>query len=206
MRRSLRNLFTIALAARAQSTGVDGAALLPPSQWHVDAAQYESTATVVAIVRIGGIVQTSGRLGAFAPNGAARGATSSVVRIPVGPYAGNSSFWLMVYGPSAAGNAELLSFRFFDGVGVINIAETLTFSASGVFGSAMAPVFFSATRSSPPPPPPSPVPALPPAHAHHGWVVEAARYELSMMCAPPHTTRFLTHMYLACGSLVWADT
>ena len=81
--------------------------------WSADPTLYPLSMSITALVRVRGVVQTSGALGAFVGE-EVRGSTQDVTPIPVGlgPYGGGAAFEMLIY---AERTGVSVSFRFADG-------------------------------------------------------------------------------------------
>ena len=80
--------------------------------WSVDEAAFSQSMSITALVRIGGVVQASGSLGAFVGTDV-RGSTQSATPVPpgLGPYGGQQMFGMLIY---ANMQGETVSFKFAD--------------------------------------------------------------------------------------------
>ena len=121
---------------------------------------FSDTHIATAVVSIGGVYQTEGVLAAFVAE-SPRGVAATSLTLPLGPYAGTTSFSLLMY---ANGPGETLHFKFQTSDGtVVDLQERLTFEINGVEGSMPSPFMLSGNYSPPPstPPPPAPSPGPP---------------------------------------------
>jgi len=136
------------------------AATHEPLHW-VDPTGYEDTANMVAAVRLGGVVQVTGILGAFI-NGTLRGVTRSPTPVPnkpvFGALRGKSTYGLTVH-LNLADQGHNVTFKFSpDGVHEVTLSPEMSFYFNDVDGTLVSPKLldgpaYSRSISFPPSPP-----------------------------------------------------
>ena len=90
--------------------------------------------------------------------GELRGAENVPLYPPFGPYAGQAVYPLMVYGHGNS-QGDLLEFKFFDGVQVFDLPQSMPFYSNDVKGNVVQPVCMGDCISAAGPPPPPSMPA-----------------------------------------------
>ena len=85
--------------------------LAAAATWPVVVSDFESTMSLAALVRLDGVAQTAGTLGAFVGD-TTRGVVDSPLEVPFGAYAGDRVFSGLLY---ANTNGETVHFKFDNG-------------------------------------------------------------------------------------------
>ena len=101
--------------------------------WAAPGSSHDRTIGVLRVV----LPILIGVLAAFVGNEVRGVAGASPIAIPFPPHAGKRAFDMMIYGGAPG---EEITFKFWDGIRTLALAEQLLFEADSMLGTAQAPV------------------------------------------------------------------